>query len=100
MKWINEFQDGDRIIGQLLVTSATKGVTEKGMNYLNVTFQDRTGTIEAKKWEATDEDLMILVPGSVVNVDGRVNLYKGANQFKIQEVSKVEDLSQINLANF
>ena len=100
MKWINEFQDGDRIIGQLLVTSATKGVTEKGMSYLNVTFQDRSGTIEAKKWEATDEDLMILVPGSVVNVDGRVNLYKGANQFKIQEVSKVEDLSQINLANF
>ena len=44
MKWIKEFQDGERIIGQLLVVSATKGVTEKGMNYLNVTFQDRSGT--------------------------------------------------------
>jgi len=48
MKWIKDFEDGDRIIGQLLVTGALKGVTEKGMNYLNVTFQDKSGTIEAK----------------------------------------------------
>ena len=100
MKWIKEFQDGERIIGQLLVVSATKGVTEKGMNYLNVTFQDRSGTLEAKKWEASDEDLMILVPGTVVMVDGRINLYKGVNQMKIQEVRKIEDLSSVDLSNF
>ena len=83
MKWIKDFEDGDRIIGQLLVTGATKGVTEKGMNYLNITFQDKSGTIEAKKWEATDDDLAILIPGTVVMVDGRVNLYKGVNQMKV-----------------
>jgi len=100
MKWIKDFQDGDRIIGQLLVTSVTKGVTEKGMSYLNVTFQDKSGTIEAKKWEASDEDISILVPGTVVNVDGRINLYKNANQMKIQEVSKVSSLEDIDLSNF
>ena len=100
MKWIKDFVDGDRIIGQLLVVSATKGVTEKGMNYINVTFQDKTGTIEAKKWDATDEDLLILVPGSVVYVDGRINLYKNANQMKIGDISKIENLSEVNLANF
>ena len=100
MKWIKDFQDGDRIIGQLLVTSVTKGVTEKGMSYLNVTFQDKSGTIEAKKWEASDEDITILVPGTVVNVDGRINLYKNANQMKIQEVSKVSSLEDIDLSNF
>ena len=100
MKWIKDFEDGDRIIGQLLVTGATKGVTEKGMNYLNVTFQDKTGTIEAKKWDATDDDLLVLVPGAVVMVDARVNTYKGANQLKIGEVSKIDDLSEVNLVNF
>lgn len=100
MKWIKDFVDGDRIIGQLLVTSVTKGVTEKGMSYLNVTFQDKSGTIEAKKWEASDEDLAILVPGTVVNVDGRINLYKNANQMKIGEVSKVESLEDVDLSNF
>ena len=100
MKWIKDFLDGDRIIGQLLVTGVTKGVTEKGMNYLNVTFQDKTGTIEGKKWEATDDDQTILIPGAVVMVDARVNTYKGANQLKIGEVAKIEDLSEVNLVNF
>ena len=100
MKWIKDFEDGDRIIGQLLVTGALKGVTEKGMNYLNVTFQDKSGTIEAKKWDASDEDMQILVPGTVVMVDARVNLYKGANQLKINEVSKIENLSEVDLSNF
>ncbi len=100
MKWIKEFKDGERIIGQLLVSGVTKGVTEKGMSYLNVTFQDKSGTIEAKKWEASDEDFLILVPGTVVNVDGRINLYKGVNQMKIQEVRKIDDISEIDLSNF
>lgn len=100
MKFIKEFNDGDRVIGQLLVTSANKGITEKGMNYINVTFQDKSGSIEAKKWEASDEDLTILVPGTVVMVDGRVNLYKGVNQMKIQAVSKIDDISEIDFSNF
>ena len=100
MKFIKEFIDGDRVIGQLLVTSANKGVTEKGMNYINVTFQDKSGSIEAKKWEASDEDLTILVPGTVVMVDGRINLYKGVNQMKIQAVSKIDDISEIDFSNF
>ena len=100
MKWINELVDGDHLIGQLLVTQANKGITEKGQAYINVSFQDKTGSLEAKKWEATDLDIATLVPGAVVNVDGVINLYKGQNQLKILSVSKVEDLSSINLAQF
>ena len=100
MKWIKDFVDGDRIIGQLLVTGATKGVTEKGMSYINATFQDKSGTVEAKKWDATDEDLRLLVPGSVVMVDAMVNLYKGQNQLKLMAVSKIENLDEVDLSNF
>lgn len=100
MKWIKDFQDGDRIIGQLLVTSAVKGVTEKGMSYINATFQDKSGTVEAKKWDATDDDLRLLVPGTVVMVDAMVNLYKNMNQLKILAVSKIEDISTVELSNF
>ena len=100
MKWINELVDGDHIVSQLMVASANKGTTDKGMSYLNVTFQDKTGSIEAKKWEATDEDMRTFVPGAVVTVDGIVNLYKGQPQLKIVSAARVSDLSQLNLANF
>lgn len=100
MKWVKDFVDGDHIIGQLLVTSVTKGVTDKGMSYLNVSFQDKTGSIEGKKWDASDLDARVLVPGTVVNVEGDVNLYKNANQLKIKNVLPIEDISSINLENF
>ena len=99
MKWIKDFADGDHIIGQLLVLSSTKGTTDKGLSYLNVTFQDKSGTIEGKKWDAVDEDLRTLAPGSVVLVDGIVNLYKNQPQLKVVGVSKV-DKSDIVMSNF
>ena len=100
MKWIKDLVDGDHLIGQLLVTQANKGITEKGMAYINVSFQDKTGSLEAKKWDATDTDLATLVPGAVVNVDGVINLYKNQNQLKILSVSKVEDFDNLDLTQF
>lgn len=100
MKWINELVDGDHIVGQLMVNGANKGTTDKGLSYLNVSFQDKTGTIEAKKWDCSEEDLRTFVPGAVVTVDGIVNLYKGQPQLKIVSATRVEDLSGINLENF
>lgn len=99
MKLVNELKDGDSVYGMLLVTSAAKCVNDKS-SYMNVSFQDKSGSIEAKKWDASDEDVATLVPGAVVNVQGIVNSYKGQLQLKIQAVSKVEDLSSIDLTQF
>ena len=90
MKLVKELVDRDEISMPLLVVSSTKGTTDKGLSYLNVTFQDKSGTIEAKKWDASDEDLRTLVAGSVVNVVGIVNLYKNQPQLKIVNVTKVD----------
>ena len=99
MKLVKEFVDKDHIIGQLLVIASSKGTTDKGLSYVNVTFQDKSGTIEGKKWEATDEDLRILAPGSVVLVDGIVNLYKNQPQLKVVSVSPV-DKENVVISNF
>lgn len=100
MKWIKELVDGDHIVGQLLVVNATKGTTDKGLTYINVTFQDKTGTIEGKKWDASENDLKVMAPGSVIMVDGIVNIYKGQPQLKVVGIGKIEDQSEIVFANF
>ena len=100
MKWIKELVDGDHVYGPLLVVGVTKGTTEKGQSYLNVTFQDKTGNIEGKKWDATQEDIDSLVPGAVVYVEGIVNLYKNQPQVKATGISRVPDLSEIDLTAF
>ena len=97
MKFIKDFVEGDSIYGQLLVVGCNQGATDKGKTYLNITFQDKTGSIEAKKWDATNEDLKLLVPGSVVLVEGNVNLYQSRLQLKVKDVEKCE---RYNMADF
>ena len=100
MKWIKDLTDGDHVYGPLLVTAVTKGTTDKGLSYLNITFQDKTGNIEAKKWDVSEADLETVIPGAVVYAEGIVNLYKEKPQVKVTGISRVPDLSEIDLTNF
>ncbi len=91
MKWIKELQEGDLIRGPLLVINATKGLTNNGMSYMNVTLQDKTGTIEAKKWDCTDTEANLLSPGNVVYIDGDVISYRNNLQVKIRSLNGLSD---------
>lgn len=83
MDLINELMDGQHVFSQYLVSSSNKCVNTKGKNYLNITLQDRTGEIAAKKWEVYPEDLSIFTPGNIVSVEGEVLSYNGSLQLKI-----------------
>ena len=91
MKWIKDFLEGDLIRGPLLVVNANKGVTNNGLAYMNVTLQDKTGTIEAKKWDINEADAALINVGNVILVDGDVLNYRDNLQVKIRAVSKVND---------
>lgn len=100
MKWIKDFVDGDHIYGQLLVTSMVKGTTDKGMTYLNIGLQDKSGSIEGKKWDASEEDLRLFAPGNIITIEGIVNLYKGQPQLKVLSGAKIENIEGLDLSNF
>lgn len=91
MKWIKDFLEGDLIRGPLLVVNAHKGITNNGLAYMNVTLQDKTGTIEAKKWDINEADAALINVGNVILVDGDVLNYRDNLQVKIRAVSKVND---------
>ena len=99
MKWVKDLVDKDYVNGPLLVTGVVKGVTDKGQEYLNITLQDKTGSIEAKKWEVNANDLELLSVGNVVMVEGMVNLYKNQNQLKINAVGRVNP-EMIDFSNY
>jgi 16S rRNA (cytosine967-C5)-methyltransferase len=50
---IIDWKEGERFDGELLITNVVKGVSNSGAPYLSLTLQDKTGSIEAKKWDAT-----------------------------------------------
>lgn len=95
---IKDFQDRERFSGIFLVKDVTKGTKVDGQSYLSVTLQDNSGTIDAKKWIVTSNDIKLLVPGTAVRVDGEVRIYKEKLQASIDAVYEV-DLNTIDLTD-
>lgn len=71
-----------------VTTGKTNGANKS--NYLSIVFQDETGTIDAKLWNATDEQISTLQNGAVVRGKGDIIKYSDDRQMKIV---KIEDIS-------
>lgn len=91
VEFVKDLKDGSHVHDEFIVASVNKCVSDKGKTYLNITLQDKTGVIPAKKWDVLDDDLSLLVPGRIVEIDGDVTLYKNALQMKIVSVYKVDE---------
>ena len=89
MKYINELVEHDHLDDAYLVINCTKGTSNAGMPYLSITFQDKTGVIEGKKWDATDNDTDIFQPGNIVKLSGEVISYRTALQIKVVSGEKI-----------
>lgn len=99
MKMISEFTDHDRIEGQFLLGSVSKGVNTNGGSYFSVELRDASGQITAKKWDATLQDEEIFITGNVISLIGETNRYKDALQLKILS-AEVVPLDEIDVDRF
>ena len=66
--YVETLKEGQKIDMNLLITNSVKGVSNAGSPYLSITFQDKTGSIDGKKWDATELDVMVAESGKVVRV--------------------------------
>lgn len=88
---INEFKEGKRINAELLIANVSKGTTNAGSPYVSLTLQDRTGTIEAKKWDINEEELSYCEVGNVISVEADVIDYRDTLQLKILKLHKLDE---------
>lgn len=87
MKYIENFHDGLRVADVYLVKTKNAAMTKNGKEYLNVTLQDRTGSIDAKVWEPNSPGINDFDVLDYVYVEGNVTVYNGANQLSIQRLT-------------
>jgi len=88
---INTLNEGDKINMPMLITGMTKGITTSGAPYISLTLQDQTGTIEAKVWDAKEDQVAAIVLGKVVNITGEVLKYRNALQLRVFAVSMLAE---------
>ena len=65
--------------------------TSRG-SYLALTIADKTGKIEARKWEKADEKCEKIKQGGLVHLKGLVEQYQGSLQIRIHNVYPADEL--------
>lgn len=67
----------------VLIKAADVRVAKNGKKFIAFTFQDTSGTIEGKYWDASDEEIGRFIAGKVVLLNGKRETYQGRPQVKI-----------------
>ena len=87
---ISDLRDGFDASGIYLVKNVSRGTASGGAPFLSITLQDKTGTIEAKKWSATPQEIELVQTGLVVKVVADCLLYKEKLQLKVYSIEEAD----------
>ncbi len=91
---IKDMKSGDENVEfSAMISHVTAGKTNGAnkTNYLNIVFQDSTGTIDAKLWNATQTQIDTLVNGTVVNGTADIIKYADDRQMKIVSIKEISN---------
>lgn len=99
-KGILHYEVGEQLQVFLLIKSATKAIASNGKPFLTLIFQDKSGEIEAKLWDATDSDEQNYRPQTIVKVVGDLQNYRGRLQLRIRQIKLAASEDNVRLADF
>ncbi|HEY2420378.1 MAG TPA: OB-fold nucleic acid binding domain-containing protein, partial [Neobacillus sp.] len=99
-KGILQYDVGEQVELFLLIKSATKGIASNGKAFLTLILQDQSGDIEAKLWDANEEDEKSYAPQNIVKILGDVQNYRGKSQLKIRQIRQSGPSDGVKLDDF
>jgi 3'-5' exoribonuclease len=87
---ISDLRPGERLASPLLCTRADVRDARNGP-YLALELRDRSASIEARKWQASTEDIAAAKPCAVVHVTARVTSYQGQTQLEVERIASSDE---------
>jgi 3'-5' exoribonuclease len=96
--YIADLKPGTSVTTSFLVRTKERKTARNGNAYLDLEFQDSTGTIKAKLWDCDSTDLSFEAD-DVVRVAASVELYQGNLQLSLRKIAKSRD-ADIDLADY
>ena len=95
-----DFKENTVSDGFLMIKSAEKKVTAKGMTYLDLMLCDKESEISAKLWDYKEEIQGMFEPGNIVKIRGTVAPYNGVDQLRIERIRKAAPSDDVDPAQF
>ncbi|MGZ4161475.1 MAG: 3'-5' exoribonuclease YhaM [Neobacillus sp.] len=99
-KGILHFDVGEQVELFLLIKSATKGTASNGKPFLTLILQDQSGEIEAKLWDANEDDEKSYAAQNIVKILGDIQNYRGKSQLKIRQIRRTGPSDSVKLDDF
>src|SRR5437660_7190992 len=98
-RYVQQLTDGDTIDEIYLVVDKQLRANRNGNLYLQVDIRDRTGSINARLWNAGEQLFRSFEVGDFLQVRGKVQLFQGALQMILSHLDRV-DGQKVELADF
>jgi 3'-5' exoribonuclease len=89
-QFVEQLRDGDALDEVYLLTEKQLRANRNGNPFLLLELRDRTGGIQGRMWNAGEQIARGFNPGDFVQVAGRVQMFQGALQVIVTEVTRAE----------
>ena len=98
-RYVNEFGHQETIDQVFVASDKQLRPNRNGNLYLQIDLADRSGSIAARMWNASDSVYKSFDNGDYVRIEGNTQLFQGAVQLIVTRLTKV-DPSEVNADDF
>lgn len=98
-RFVQQLADGDLVEEVYLVVDKQLRANRNGNLYLQVDLRDRSGTINARMWNAGEQLFRTFEAGDFLFIKGKVQLFQGSLQMILNHAERIP-AEEIDLANF
>lgn len=99
MKKLLDYQVGEAIDLYLFIKQSMTGVTTKGSPFMTIILQDKSGDLEAKLWDTTEEHVQTYSAGTIVKVGGEIHEYRGKNQLRVKSIRPIKEEEGVTISD-
>ncbi|MDD2366765.1 MAG: HD domain-containing protein [Desulfuromonadaceae bacterium] len=98
-QFISQIKDRETVNAEFLVKDKIMAMAKNGKSYMNLRLMDKSGEIEAKIWDNTEQLDKQFDKDDFVKVRGKASVYMNKMQIVIAEILKVQE-EEVTLADF
>lgn len=99
-KKINEYKAGDSMQGFFLIKECLIKTSSNNKKYLDISLADKSGEINAKLWDCTNEQELGFRQGAIVKVKGNIVQWQGRNQLNIEKVRVANTEDNLDISDY
>jgi 3'-5' exoribonuclease len=98
-RYVNQLTNGDSVDESFLVADKQLRANRQGNLYLHLELRDKTGSVGARLWNATEDLARTFEPGDYLYVRGKTQVFQGSIQIILTHL-EIADPSRIEPEDF